>query len=528
MATIATFNANNLYLRYRFGADSSRRLVGVGAALIALAFAVAIPAGAQESPRPLVTFSQETVLAIKWDDLDGDGVSVDVFNNATDRRTLTFRLTAFRNEATGTRLTANQVAGVAPATAAIDAGDSVEVRITRAADAPDLAVGSHTSSLVALTERGAEFGRLKIVLTRAEATVSAGLAPLADEVTVRVYRNRYLLDELDGLLGRWLGDDWFSKRYPAPADVRLPLKTKEANLAIPAKAEQRELGALKGSNGVVAVSYADAAEQLPSGRQALVVAFDGLDRLGEYSGKLDTVPADKEAGDVTLKLVYSDFVWWPLLAVALGVLTGLVISRLIGVGIPSNRLRDEVQAMRTAYDGALAQFRRGTRRAAWRRSNITKPVKATLTACEDEIRLLGRTQIAAIPEEEIKAVRAKLTPVRSAVDDFLAYAGEMEALEEQVREMDRTQRLVGVGGPRRPKAATKLREELLTAVSFDSFAALTARRERVRKAAENAVAWEAHARSLKEAIRDLGGAAGQARRAARCRLRPLRDALERR
>jgi hypothetical protein len=489
-------------------ATAARR--GLLAAVVIAAAVTAVGrASAQDTEKPAVVFDETAPLALSWEDLD-KGVSVEVFNNSPDPMTLSFSVTALRGD--GSRHAASKYLAVesaeppatptrGPAVLELGPGKSEAIVITRVGGAT-LPSGSYRSLLVAYDAKRKPIARLPLAITVVAAAAEAKAEPLTDTLTITVYRNRYLLGWLDDRLDT----TWFSDRYPAPDDALLPLKTKAETVSLPTSVDERLLGGIQGPNGAVAVSYAATLATLESGRRALDLEFDGLKRFGEYQGDLDTLPADKDAGKVTLKLVSSDFIWWPLLAVSLGVLTGFLISRLIGVGLPSRRLRDEVALLREDYAYALTSFAGGKKRPrGWRAANITKPVNDALEKCEDDIRGFGRTQIANIPPDDVKELRQKVADVRTCVNAFTAYAGDMEDLEKKIDEL-KTKRPrplpVLNGGAAPPHAATEL-SKLLVGTSFDSFDAFKAHRDAVTKALANASVWQKREKDISEAQADI-------------------------
>ena len=480
----------------------------LAAVVIAAAVTAVGRASAQDTEIPAVVFDETAPLALSWEDLD-KGVSVEVFNNSPDPMTLSFAVTALRGD--GSRLAASKYLVVesaeppatptrTPAVLELGPGKSEAIVIRRVGGAT-LSSGSYRSLLVAYDTKRKPVGRLPLATTVVAAAAEAKAEPLTDTLTITVYRNRYLLGWLDDRLDT----TWFSNRYPAPNDALLPLKTKAKTVSLPTSVDERLLGGIQGPNGAVAVSYAATLATLESGRRALDLQFDGLRRFGEYQGDLDTLPTDKDIGKVTLKLVSSDFIWWPLLAVSIGVLTGFLISRLIGVGLPSRRLRDEVALLRDDYANALTAFAAGKKRPrGWRAANITKPVNDALDECEDTIREFGQTQIANIPADDVKELRKKIADLRTCINAFSAYAGDMRKLEKKIDELktDRPRPLPVLNGGATPHAATEL-SKLLVGTSFDNFDAFKANRDAVTKAIADASVWQKRERDISEAQAEI-------------------------
>ena len=501
MATIATINAQGAAVER--AVTLSRGLLT--AVVIAAAVTAVAGASAQDGEKPVV-FDETAPLALSWKDLE-KGVSVEVFNNSPDAVTLTFSVTALRGE--GARRVGSQYLAIEAAeppavptqglaALELESGASGAISIKRVAGAV-LPSGSYRSILVAYDATQNPVARLPLAIAGATAAEEPRPEPLTDTLTITVYGNRYLFGWLDKPF-----DGWFSKRYPAPEDALLPLTTKAEELSLPKDEDDRFLGGIQGINGAVAVTYAATAGTL-SGRRALDLNFENLERFGEYQGDLDTLPADKDAGKVTLKLVHSDFIWWPLAAVALGVLTGFLVSRLIGVGLPSRRLRDEVELLREDYDRALKTFADGKPPRRWRASNITTPVNKALAECEQKIREFGHTQIANIPEDDVKELRKKIADVRTCVNDFVAYAGDMEDLEKTIRALktDRPDPLPPVSRSATPHAATELTSKLLVRKEFDSFEDFKQQREAVTKAIASAAIWQARENEISQAQADI-------------------------
>jgi hypothetical protein len=490
------------------GRASAARGVLLAAVVIAAAVTAVGRASAQDAEKPGVVFDETAPLALSSEDLD-KGASVEVFNNSPDPMTLTFAVTALRGD--GSRRAGSKYLVVesaeppatpmgGPMVLELGPGKSEAIVIKRVGGT-ELPSGSYRSLLVAYDAKRKPVARLPLTITVAAAAAEAKIEPLTDTLTITVYRNRYLVGWFDDLFGM----SWFSDRYPVSEDALLPLKTKAETVSLPTSADERLLGGIQGSNGAIAISYAATLATLESGRRALQLEFDGLKRFGEYQGDLDTLPADKDAGKVTLKLVSSDFIWWPLLAVSLGVWTGFLISRLIGVTLPSRRLRDEVALLRDDYAKALSDFAAHKKRPrGWRAANITKPVNDALQECEDKIREFGTTQIANIPGDDVEKLRKKIADVRTCVNAFTAYGGDMEDLEKKIAELkkDRPRPLPLLNGGATPHAATELRK-LLVGTSFDSFGAFKTHRDAVTKAIANASVWQKREKDISEAQADI-------------------------
>lgn len=471
--------------------------------------AVTIIGSASAQDGEVVGFDENVPLALSWNDLE-KGVDVEVINNSSKPVALTFAVTALRGEGArrvGSRYLAIEVAEPVAlptrrrAVLELKPGKSEAVLIKRVGGAT-LPAGSYRSILVAYDKPGQPVARLALAIASTAAPSEPKPEPLAETLTITVYGNRFLLSWLD----RRFHTSWFSRRYRAPDYAFLPLRTKAKGLSLPEMAEDRLLGGVQGSNGAVAVTYTGKPNAVESGRRALELRFEGLNRFGEYEGDLDTLPADKDAGKVTLKLVYSDFIWWPLLAVSIGVLTGFLISRVIGVSIPSRRLRDEVALLRNDYAVALETFSgRKKRPRGWRTANITKPVNEALKAVDDKIAEFGRTQVASIPPGDVEKLRTKIADVRTCINAFSALAGEMEDLEKKIVEIKtkRPRPLPDFHGGPTPHAAAELRKLLLAASSYDTFAEFKSYRDSVTKAITNASVWQKRESEISAAQADI-------------------------
>ena len=89
------------------------------------------------------------------------------------------------------------------------------------------------------------------------------------------------------------------------------------------------VGSISGDNGVLGRVM----------RDGTTLRVEDVDRAGEYTGKIDLRPDDKEGGKVTLKVQIRDAVGWPLLVLVAGLLISTGLDRYVNVGRLHKRLQ---------------------------------------------------------------------------------------------------------------------------------------------------------------------------------------------
>jgi hypothetical protein len=92
----------------------------------------------------------------------------------------------------------------------------------------------------------------------------------------------------------------------------------------------KQIGYLSSDTGGVMHVSVDEYSEEKGARLKLDFAGD-LSRVGKYSGKLDFLPANKEAGDVTLTVNVTDIILWPVLVLLAGIALAVWAQHYTGV-----------------------------------------------------------------------------------------------------------------------------------------------------------------------------------------------------
>jgi hypothetical protein len=457
--------------------------------------------GPESADRPLLSFSVTQPFQIKWVDLK-DGESFELFNESTRELSLTLRLTAFRSES-GKRLEASDVLTVSPTTKTILGGDSIEVALNRARSAREPPAGSYDGSLAVLNEGGDAFSRLKIALLVRREPAPDRAEPLVDSLTIEVYRRRWGLDALGDLLNT----DWFRDRYPPPGDVLLPLKTTTNDVEPPS---EPELGTIqRGKRNPVVVTYLAAGPPDETGHRTLKLKFaPPLGTTGEYEGALDLLKTDKDAGVVTLKIVYSDFMLLPLLIALAGVVAGVIFSRFLGVLLPTAELRRQITSIRTDYKTALRRFPKPVKGRKCKKYDIAVPLQAALGEIEKTLSDLGREHARTIPTEALTPLKKAVGDARAQVSAFTEFAVELKELDSEARAIVKTRppdvprlELEGI-----PCVIKDLRAQLLCGRPLRTFKLFEDTRTEVKAAIAGAARWQELERGVGQAQKKIGDA----------------------
>jgi hypothetical protein len=383
-------------------------------------------AAAQESQAPSlqresISFGGTEPLTVSWADMS-KGVPLEVFNNTPRSITMVVQLSAFVAENGATRLTPEDLAAtIQPAELTVAAGQSERVTINAVRATPP-ADGSYTGSVVAFAKGGGVLTRRTLVLTVA-AQAKVEPEPLVKALTVTVYRFHR-----PSFVPRW--GHWH--RYRGPDEIVLPLKATTANVDLSAL---DELGVIKKGDSIATVKH-DGMPQKIDGHYGVPIKIDGLGEPGEYEGELDLLSDDDKAGDITLKVVYSDTIWLPLIVLLLGVGAGALISRTLGVTVRYLDLRTRLALIRRALENARPKFLAVAGTKDWNDYDITPAVDEEERKSRDRIDALRASYPTAIPDSEVTTLQTELEATRKTVDSFgTTFADSLQKLDATLAEI---------------------------------------------------------------------------------------------
>ncbi len=102
------------------------------------------------------------------------------------------------------------------------------------------------------------------------------------------------------------------------------------------------LGALTlPEKGIAVVSWSGEIKETPEGNCALGLSFQGLDRPGEYSGKIDLLPANDEEGEVTLTVKVTHNIVNPIIVIVLAVVISTYVLKALNINRPILQLLED-------------------------------------------------------------------------------------------------------------------------------------------------------------------------------------------
>lgn len=144
--------------------------------------------------------------------------------------------------------------------------------------------------------------------------------------------------------------------------------------------------------------------------------FDGLTKIGDYSGTIDLAPDDKEAGDVELTVRHTDNYGLPLVVLLLGVLAGWVVARRLGRLDLIDEGRERALKLLERVSSAERVFGRAAAANQWEFYTFKQAATKTVAECLSELnRLSHGSQSIDKDDPEYKAAIQKLEPVEALV-----------------------------------------------------------------------------------------------------------------
>jgi len=465
-------------------------------------------------PAPKLTF-RPTTLSFNWEKLEKT-VPVEVRNETPQLVHLIFFVTAFHNADASY---SKRLAIAKPATATVEPGDSVDVRVivgspqTSKSNSAKVSAaahgnaqpptkpkttGSYDGSLVAYDSAKKVFARLPLTLTVAADTKTQEKVvpePLVDAKTKTVEHCGWI--------------PFHCRSRPSDGEIQLELKQMVKPGEELALTKKTRLGVIKNDDDDVVIVYWDGKppKMVTSDSSAIGLRFsDGFGGSGKYSGKLDLLPDDKEKkGEIALTVNFNDALWWPTIVIALGVISGFLVARRVGVSIPYSRLRRQIRSRRAEYDRSQRAFRRAAADTRWVDYDIAPAVvheiEDALVAAATKLRgsYLGK-----IPADEVSDLTKKIDSEFDKVMLLDGFRRDLTDLDAKVADLENIEPLALAGFDLKPppKAATTL-AELLRGRRYDDLARLTARQTEIQAAPASADEWRALEASLRASQDDI-------------------------
>ena len=421
-------------------------------ALCAAVCAIGTPAASAKAP---FEFAAREELSIEPAEL-AEGVEIEILNNGTRRRTLRIRLSDLTLKTDADRPLSNRDALALPRKVRLPASGSVTLKLATRGTI-GLAAGDYSARLTASNRAANTTIRRDVTIAVADPSAKVPPVPAVSKLSITATRRTPggggLETELDG--------------NELPLDV--PPETSGAAVAKPV---QERLGLLNREGGIAGVTWdGDTVPVLGGEGLAAVLGVLGVDDPGDYSGTIDLLPADDEAGDVEVTLTVTDFILWPILALMLGIALGYAIKRQINVRRVQDDLRTRLVQVIGVFEAARADF---DKRAVGKPYGLYDITDAFYRACEGaelQIRRLSSWRALEVDKEAHDAAIAMLGQLREVAKSWQPFGEELEALDEAVGHVE--------SGRQRGRLPMLMRAMLQGTVlaSLDRYAKL---RERIR------------------------------------------------
>jgi hypothetical protein len=197
------------------------------------------------------------------------------------------------------------------------------------------------------------------------------------------------------------------------------------------------VGGVTASPGAARVVGTCTTEGAIGGAAGVGLSFPGLaHHTGDYSGEIDLVPGDDEAGLVALVVRRTDYVLLPLAVLLLGVAAALVAARALRrLDTMTGDERDAVVLL-AQVDDAHRTFRAAAGDAPWGGYTFKADADQRLRAVLRQLRDLGsgggrrRAEAAGYPE-----AHGRLAAVRTAVAGWPLFPERLAALDAALRDL---------------------------------------------------------------------------------------------
>ncbi|MBA2358738.1 MAG: hypothetical protein H0V84_09965 [Actinobacteria bacterium] len=284
------------------------------------------------------------------------------------------------------------------------------------------------------------------------------------------------------------------------AEVEIPLKEgvevkDPAALALPTG----EVGALSGDAGSARVRYGGEVKE-EGGGGTIELVLDHISGVGDYEGKVDLLPADDKAGDVTIKAAVSDAWGWAAGMLALGILAGLLLLRLAGSGRAIFNLRLRLGETLTDLDDAQGEFDRAAKDTDWAGFTVASAAASEGTELKTKIDALGFASFSQLDAEKVKKIEERLAKLATAATELRALATDFPALKTATDAL--AKREPGLDGEPPPLRADAL--ALFGGERVLDLAELSQRVKDVQTKTALATSWKKYERLISDYIYELG------------------------
>jgi len=249
------------------------------------------------------------------------------------------------------------------------------------------------------------------------------------------------------------------------------------------------VGFLGGPDGHIAsVKIASKPSRMSSGVADVSMRVSGLDRAGAYAGTIDLAPNDEKIGALELSVSVRDAIWWPALALLLGIILALWRLHWTGAARPGFALERRRAAAAKAFNAAKRRFDHDAKTKPWAGYNAWDAFKEANDDAEAIVReLAGRSFDELDPDVESDADDA-IARLEVASAALRSLGKALPDLEAAVKKIDGLDRITALPGPRQPAFAMSA-GELLQGRKLDDLEALTETCSAVTVAAALANRW---------------------------------------
>jgi hypothetical protein len=416
-----------------------------GAASLALGLASAVRA---DEPKPFEL--RPAKLAFGWDKLIGSGATFAVLNDSAVQQRPAFVFSTLLNddkkslcadadcltghlvppvlsaeelkkrEKKDKKLTPSERALVVRArkdeAKVIPPGDEATVIANATGVSPD-AEGSYTGTLAIFDSATGAFLRVAVEVVVPNTKAVSPATPVGTSATATVTC--------------WW--PWHS-RCSAGRTVSVPLKdakptVKGSDLALKAGS----VGAVSGDHGVGVVRYTGKTKKLDDEQAAIELVVEDVDYPGSYEGKIDLVPDDEKAGDVTIKATVKTKWGWFFAAVLAGIVGETLLLRFT-LGNKLLTARRRLEHTLAAIDAAKAKFANGGH--PWSKGyDLSEFALAEAQAIADKITTAKRTHFADLPKEDADAIDTATKSLAAGADELDGLDSDLVELERKLKEL---------------------------------------------------------------------------------------------
>ena len=282
----------------------------------------------------------------------------------------------------------------------------------RIASTPEVRPGAYVGSLLlsVVGEGGNVCGvRVPIQLTVPEA------APLSDKYTFRYYR---LLPVPDTRL-------WFCWSCFLP--VKGPIQSIASSLR-----SDVPLGGVQDEQGHVApVFWTGEQATTESGVRGLTLRIGELKAAGKYDGQLGLSRSGNEPGNVSVSLIASDIMLWPILVIGFGVWLGLRVQRYLNVERTLWRLRAQEASLGVAFKESQRRFKESSLPAHSAAYDISAGFAGERKTLREKLEILQSSAGLSLDtsDETYKAILDSLKALRQSVEAWAVFPADLIALQ---------------------------------------------------------------------------------------------------